>query len=84
MKEVIRNTSESPEEIKNAVMMEIQVNKTGEIGEGLPTDDDGRMVEDVERDNVGERRPRRAAAFRARWRPGHKRSDAADHEIKLN
>ena len=84
MKEEIRNTSESLEKIKKTVVMEIQVNETREMGEGRPRDDDGRMAEDVERDNVGERRPRRAAALNARWSPGHRRSDAADHEIKLN
>ena len=84
VKEEIRNTSESLEEIKKTVVIEIQVNKTGEMGEGRPTDDDGRMVEDVVRDNVGERRPRRAAALDARWSPVHKRNDAANHENKLN
>ena len=70
MKEEIRNTSESPEEIKKTVVMEIQVNETGEMGESRPRDDDGQMAEDVERDNVGERRHRKAAASDARWSPG--------------
>ena len=64
-KEEIRNTSESLEEIKKTVVIEIQVNETGEMGKGLPRDDDRQMVEDVERDNVAERRPRRAAALDA-------------------
>ena len=68
VKEEIRNTSESLEEIKTTVVMKIQVNETGEMGVGRPRNDSGQMVEVVERDNVGERRPRRAAALQARWR----------------
>ena len=68
MKEEIRNTSGSLEKIKKTVVMEIHVNETGEMGDGRPRNDDGLMVEDVERDNVGERRLRRAAALHARWR----------------
>ena len=67
MKE-IRDTSESPEEINKTVVMEIQVNETEEMGEGRLRNDDGQMAEDVERDNVGQRRPRRAAALHVRWR----------------
>ena len=71
MNEEIRNTSESVEEVKKIVVMKIQVNETREMGEGRPRDDDGKMIsclnndqtnktmaEDVERDNVGQRRPR--------------------------
>ena len=73
MKEEIRNTSESLEEIKKIVVMEIQVNETGEMREGRPRDDDGKMAEDVERDNVGERRPKRATALHGRRSPGGSR-----------
>ena len=52
-----RDTSESLEEIKKTVVMEIQVNETGEMGEGRPRNDVGWMAEEVERDNVSERRP---------------------------
>ena len=61
MKEEIRNTSGSLEKIKKTVVMEIQVNETGEMGEGRPRNDVGWMVEEVERDNVSERRPRKTA-----------------------
>ena len=73
MKEQIRNTSESLEEIKKTVVKEIQVNETEEMGEGRARDDDGQMAKNVERDNVGERRPRRVATLDARWSPGGSR-----------
>ena len=41
VKEEIRNTSESLEEIKKTLVMEIQVNETGKMGKGRPRDDDG-------------------------------------------
>ena len=68
MKEEIRNTSESLEEIKKTVVMEIEVNETIKMGEGRPRNDNGKIAEDVERDNVGGRRPWKAAALHARWR----------------
>ena len=41
MKEGIRDTSESLEEIKKTVVMEIQVNEAGEMVEGRPRNVDG-------------------------------------------
>ena len=73
VKEEIRNTSESLEEIKETVVMEIQVNETGEMGEGRPRNDDGQMAEDLEKDNVDERRHGKAATLDPRWSPGGSR-----------
>ena len=67
---MIRNTSESLEEIKKTVVMEIEVNEIDEMGEGRPRDDGIQMAEDVERDIVDERRPWKASALHARWRTG--------------
>ena len=41
MKDVIRDTNESLAEVKKAIVMEIEVNKSGEIAEGLPRNTDG-------------------------------------------
>ena len=49
MKEVIRNTSESLEEVEKTVIMEIEVIETREMGEDRPRNDDGQMAEDLER-----------------------------------
>ena len=67
MKEEIRNTGESLKGIRKTVVMEIQVNEIREMGEGRPRNDDQRMAEAVERNNVGERRSGRAAALGGRW-----------------